>query len=146
MNRRLEPTTVVLQGFYRRCCALVVFIRVLAGGHWSSRLTTPQGSLRLTTPQVRPATAPPRMNSSALVGSSLVELRLSLGLSSKRYQEAVRPDLNRTKSLKSHADGPPAAKSVATYPKFRSLCRLSLVFWVDLFGVTLVLFRLLALK
>ena len=28
---------------------------------------------------VRPATAPPRMNSSALVGSSLFELRLSLG-------------------------------------------------------------------
>ena len=87
------------------------------------------------------------MNSSALVGSSLFELRLSLGsFQSKRYQEAVRPDLNRTKILKSHTDGPAAAKSVATYPKFRSLCRLSSVFLVDLFGVTLVLFRLLALK
>ena len=96
---------------------------------------------------VRPATTPPRMNSGALVGPSLVELRLSLGsFQSKRYQEAVRPDLNRTKSLKSHADGSPAAKSVATYPKFRSLCRLSSVFLVDLFGVILVLFRLLALK
>ena len=29
---------------------------------------------------VRPATTPPRMNSGALVGPSLVELRLSLGL------------------------------------------------------------------
>ena len=62
---------------------------------------------------VRPATAPPRMNSGALVGSSLFELRLSLGsFQSKRYQEAVRPNLNRTKSPKSHADGPTAAKSV----------------------------------
>ena len=62
---------------------------------------------------VRPATTPPRMNSGALVGPSLVELRLSLGsFQSKRYQEAVRPNLNRTKSPKSHADGPTAAKSV----------------------------------